>query len=123
MGGAPGSMDSVVAKIENLEQLPGGGKGIDKASVTEVFLFGLPPDTTALHLFKMMAPLGAIMKAKDNPSVCRGFGFVNFLSDDAADQAIQVLNGIPMSGGKTLKVEKKSAGRAAGGGIGGGGGD
>ena len=51
----------------------------------------------------------------------RGFGFVTFDDDDAADKAVAALNGTELDG-RTIKVDVAQAKQRSGGGGGGGGG-
>ena len=50
----------------------------------------------------------------------RGFGFVTFDDDDAADKAVAALNGTELDG-RTIKVDVAQAKQRSGGGGGGGG--
>ena len=51
----------------------------------------------------------------------RGFGFVTFDDDDAADKAVAALNGTELDG-RTIRVDVAQAKQRSGGGGGGGGG-
>ena len=51
----------------------------------------------------------------------RGFGFVTFEDDEAADKAVAALNGTDLDG-RTIKVDVAQAKQRSGGGGGGGGG-
>ena len=51
----------------------------------------------------------------------RGFGFVTFEDDDAADKAVAALNGTELDG-RTIRVDVAQAKQRSGGGGGGGGG-
>ena len=51
----------------------------------------------------------------------RGFGFVTFDDDEAADKAVAALNGTELDG-RTIKVDVAQAKQRSGGGGGGGGG-
>jgi RNA recognition motif-containing protein len=51
----------------------------------------------------------------------RGFGFVTFDDDEAADKAVAALNGTDLDG-RTIKVDVAQAKQRSGGGGGGGGG-
>ena len=52
----------------------------------------------------------------------RGFGFVTFEDDDAADKAVAALNGTELDG-RTIRVDVAQAKQRSGGGGGGGGRD
>eukprot|EP00931_Biecheleriopsis_adriatica_P114390 TRINITY_DN900_c0_g1_i14.p1 TRINITY_DN900_c0_g1~~TRINITY_DN900_c0_g1_i14.p1 ORF type:complete len:288 (+),score=54.56 TRINITY_DN900_c0_g1_i14:133-996(+) len=118
--------ESMCLALEGSGHLPGAG--IPKNQVIEVFVFGLPPDTTDAHLYRLFSTFGQISPkgcsvnfAKDT-GLCKGFGFVNFLSNESAQLAIESLNGFQFAPGKSLRVELKSEGKRAGGAAGGGGG-
>eukprot|EP00931_Biecheleriopsis_adriatica_P114385 TRINITY_DN900_c0_g1_i1.p1 TRINITY_DN900_c0_g1~~TRINITY_DN900_c0_g1_i1.p1 ORF type:complete len:281 (+),score=56.04 TRINITY_DN900_c0_g1_i1:83-925(+) len=118
--------ESMCLALEGSGHLPGAG--IPKNQVIEVFVFGLPPDTTDAHLYRLFSTFGQISPkgcsvnfAKDT-GLCKGFGFVNYLSNESAQLAIESLNGFQFAPGKSLRVELKSEGKRAGGAAGGGGG-
>ena len=80
-----------------------------------LFVANLPPNATTLDLHKIFSLFGAIntkgvktAKTEDGYS-CKGFGFVEFMDNSAAGQAIAKLNGMRLPDGHTLKVAKKAA--------------
>eukprot|EP00931_Biecheleriopsis_adriatica_P053928 TRINITY_DN3168_c0_g2_i1.p1 TRINITY_DN3168_c0_g2~~TRINITY_DN3168_c0_g2_i1.p1 ORF type:complete len:351 (-),score=53.97 TRINITY_DN3168_c0_g2_i1:49-1047(-) len=116
-GGGKGHADQFVDAIEKSNCLPGAG--MSKSQLTEVYVFGLPPDTNNFHLYKIFAPFGQIAPrgctatlAKDT-GLCRGFGFINFLTPESANLAIRSLNGFVFPDGKALRVELKGPGKQA----------
>lgn len=113
------SADQMVMTLEQSGALP--GSGMDRNQVIEVFVFGLPPDTKDEHLYRMFSPFGQISPkgcaatfAKDT-GLCKGFGFINFLSMESAQLAIQVLHGTQIGPGHSLRVELKKPGKNSGG--------
>lgn len=94
--------------------LPGGKWSNDENAL---FVGGLPSDMTDLDLYAIFSPFGAIpyrgvraMTHQDGmgKGTCKGFGFVNFISNDSAVQAISTLNGLEPSEGCTLQVMVKA---------------
>eukprot|EP00930_Biecheleria_cincta_P031096 TRINITY_DN21574_c0_g1_i1.p1 TRINITY_DN21574_c0_g1~~TRINITY_DN21574_c0_g1_i1.p1 ORF type:complete len:442 (+),score=70.55 TRINITY_DN21574_c0_g1_i1:22-1326(+) len=117
--------DQMVRTLEQSGVLP--GSGMDRSQVIEVFVFGLPPDTKDEHLYRMFSPFGQISPkgcaatfAKDT-GLCKGFGFINFLSMESAQLAIQVLHGAQIGPSHSLRVELKKPGKNSGGDASGGG--
>ena len=79
-----------------------------------LFVANLPRNATNLDLYKIFSPFGAIntkgvklMKVEDGHS-CKGFGFVEFMDNSAAEQAIAKLNGMRLPDGHFLEVAKKA---------------
>lgn len=112
-GGAPGgktSMDAICMALQASGALPG-----QKCPEGEVFVGGLPPDTTNEHLYIMFSPFGPIHSVKAmgvaENGMCRGFGFVNFTVAASANVAISVLDQAQMPGGGALRVSVKTAGQ------------
>ena len=91
-----------------------------------IYVGNLPWSTTEDDLRRAFGQYGEVQSAKvimdRETGRSRGFGFVE-MEDEAADQAIQALNGQDM-GGRSLKVNeaKPREERSGGGGYGGGGG-
>ena len=90
-----------------------------------IYVGNLPWSTTEDDLRRTFGQYGEVQSAKvimdRETGRSRGFGFVE-MEDDAADQAIQALNGQDM-GGRGLKVnEAKPREGGSRGGYGGGGG-
>lgn len=105
-------MNDIIEAMWDSGAMP-GGDGRTRESHVEMFIFGLPPDCTDLHLYQMMSPFGQIgargVMVKTNPQdgSCMGYGFVNFLAEESADMAISTLNGASLPNGKSLRVERK----------------
>jgi len=85
-----------------------------------IYISGLPADTTDLDLYEIFAPFGpipfkgvrAMMKEGGQ---CKGYGFVNFLTAEAARNAIQSLDRTLLADGSSLRVMTKGpAGPAKG---------
>lgn len=91
----------------------------------KLFVGGLPWSVTSEELQDMFAPHGEVTDAvviKDRESGrSRGFGFVEFEDDAAAQAAINALNNSEL-GGRTITVNEANDRPAGGGGGGGGGG-
>lgn len=110
-------MDHIIRSLVDSGGLP-GGNGQNKEHIVEVFCFGLPPDCTDIHLYKMFSPFGPIspkglkvMTSKEDGS-CIGYGFINFMSIEAAQLAIATLNGAILPNMRRLKVELKGSKKA-----------
>ena len=95
----------------------------------KLFVGNLSWDTNDDSLNTAFSPFGEITEAtviSDRHSGrSRGFGFVTFVDDEAADKAIAELNGTELDG-REIKVDVAQArdrSRDGGGGGGGGGGD
>lgn len=94
----------------------------------KLFVGGLPWSVTSEELQDLFAPHGDVLDAvviKDRETGrSRGFGFVEFEDDAAADAAVRALNNSSL-GGRTITVneanERPGGGRMGGGGGGGGG--
>jgi len=91
----------------------------------KLFVGSLSWDTNDSKLLQAFSRFGEITEAKvitDRDSGrSRGFGFVTFEDDEAADRAIAALNGTELDG-RTIKVNvAQERTRGAGGGGGGGG--
>jgi len=75
-----------------------------------LFVYHLPPDATEQSVYALFSSYGTVCSVKIMKDLRtgqhKGFGFVNMLTMDMAQLAIERLNGVPM-GMKTLKVELK----------------
>ncbi len=94
----------------------------------KLFVGSLSWDTNDDGLNAAFSPFGEISEAiviSDRDSGrSRGFGFVTFNDDEAADKAVAALNGTELDG-RTIRVDvaqAKERNRGGGGGGGGGGG-
>jgi len=91
----------------------------------KLYVGNLPFTFTSQHLEELFAPHGQVTSAQvimdrvTNRS--RGFGFVEFATDEAASKAAADLNGKPI-GGRPLTVNEARERTPGGGGFGGGGG-
>jgi cold-inducible RNA-binding protein len=97
----------------------------------KLFVGSLSWDTNDDSLNAAFSPFGEITEAivitDRHSGRSRGFGFVTFVDDEAADKAIAELNGTELDG-REIKVDvaqarERSGGDGGGGGGGGGGGD
>jgi len=92
----------------------------------KLFVGSLSWDTTDEGLQEAFAQFGEITEAKvitDRDSGrSRGFGFVTFTDDEAADKAMSAMNGFQLDG-RPIRVDVAQDRRSGGGGGGGGGGD
>jgi len=90
----------------------------------KLFVGSLSWDTNDDGLREAFSQFGEITEAKvinDRDSGrSRGFGFVTFADDEAADKAIAAMNGFELDG-RTIRVDVAQDRRAGGGGGGGGG--
>lgn len=84
----------------------------------QVYITGLPSDTTDLDLYKMFSPFGAInqkgVKAMRRDNQCSGIGFVDFTDAAMAQLAIDTLNGTTMPDGTVLQLMIKNSTRKGG---------
>jgi RNA recognition motif-containing protein len=93
----------------------------------KLFVGSLSWDTNDEGLRNAFAEYGEISEAvvisDRNTGRSRGFGFVTFEDDEAADKAIAALNGTELDG-RTIRVDvaqaKQRSDRGGGGGFGGG---
>jgi len=90
----------------------------------KLFVGSLSWDTNDEGLNAAFSPFGEISEAiviSDRyTGRSRGFGFVTFEDDEAADKAIEALNGTELDG-RTIRVDVAQAKERSGGGGGGGG--
>ncbi len=91
----------------------------------KLFVGSLSWDTNDDGLRSAFSPHGEISEATvisdRDTGRSRGFGFVTFDDDEAADKAVAALNGTELDG-RTIKVDVAQAKQRSGGGGGGGGG-
>jgi RNA recognition motif-containing protein len=89
----------------------------------KLFVGSLSWDTNDDGLHAAFSPYGEISEAiviSDRyTGRSRGFGFVTFNDDEAADKAIEALNGTELDG-RTIRVDVAQAKERSGGGGGGG---
>ena len=91
----------------------------------KLFVGSLSWDTNDDGLNEAFSQFGEITEAKvitDRDSGrSRGFGFVTFSDDEAADKAVAAMNGFELDG-RSIRVDVAQDRRSGGGGGGGGGG-
>jgi len=105
------SMEKVLQGFAQANCLPGQGMTYDDNAL---HISGLPKDCDDVHLYKLMAPFGAIpptgIKAMKHPDgTCKGFGFVNYVQASAMEAAMQMLNGTLLPDGTVMNVTPKQA--------------
>lgn len=88
---------------------------------TKLFVGSLSWNTTSEELQNAFAGCGDIVEAKvvtdRDTGRSRGFGFVTFEDDEAADKAVAALNGTELDG-RTIRVDVAQAKQRSGGGGG-----
>lgn len=109
--GKGGSMQTLKRTLMQTGILPGTGK---KTDACQLYVRGLPTDTTDLDLNEIFAPFGAIpargVKAMLNPDgTCTGIGFVDFVDEACARVASETLDGTELPDGKVLRVNIKNS--------------
>jgi len=92
----------------------GEGGGGDDA---RVYIGGVPYEITAEHLKAIFEPFGTIAACElvasvETAGTHRGYGFIEFTTEQAAANAIASMNGFAIAG-KSLKVGKATSGGAA----------
>jgi len=91
----------------------------------KLFVGSLSWDTNDEGLRNAFSPHGEVSEAvvisDRDTGRSRGFGFVTFEDDEAADKAVAALNGTDLDG-RTIRVDVAQAKQRSGGGGGGGGG-
>jgi hypothetical protein len=90
----------------------------------KLYVGNVPWQMTTEEVNEMFAPYGTIVSAtavpdRDNPGKNRGFAFVEYDSEEAAENAIREMNGKQVNG-RTLNVRESDENRPRGGGGGGG---
>jgi len=102
--------------------MPGGTRYENDENA--IYINGLPKDATDETLYQIFSPFGAIapkgVRAMMDPEGgCKGFGFVNYLDNGAAQTVISTLNGAQMPDGTTLTIKTKGPSSGKKGGKGG----
>jgi len=116
-----GGMDRILQGFLEAQCLPGHKLGNEDNCL---FVSGLPKDCDDIHLYRLLAPFGAItptgVKAMKFPDgTCKGFGFVNFVDAANMQAAAMMLHGTQLPDGSTMSVVQKKA-KQKGSGRGGG---
>jgi RNA recognition motif-containing protein len=85
---------------------------------SNLYIRGLPPTADDLYLYKVFAPVGAILSVKAIVSTetaqCAGYGFVKYATAEEAQKAIALLSSTPLPDGNMLMVTVKSPGKGKG---------
>lgn len=116
-GGKGGSIMQLKRQLHSSGVLP-GSKGTQPQE-NQLYIRGLPSDTTDGDLAEIFAPFGAIppkgVKAMMNEDgTCRGVGFVDFMSPECAQAATNALNGTALPDGSALGVYIKNSTKGSG---------
>jgi RNA recognition motif-containing protein len=102
----------------------GSAQGDVREMSKKLFVGSLSWDTNDESLRNAFSQYGEISEAvvisDRDTGRSRGFGFVTFEDDDAADKAVAALNGTELDG-RTIRVDVAQAKQRSGGGGGGGG--
>lgn len=112
---APG-IDGIVSTFESVGPLK-ATRGHEHHK-GQLYVAGLPPDTSNVHLYRLFAPFGSIgpkgVHAMMTPDgKCKGIAFVNFLEEESAQLAIATYNGAVLPDGTAMKVSMKMPKNAA----------
>jgi len=79
---------------------------------SNLYIRGLPQTADDLYLYKVFAPIGAILSVKSiqNPTGqgCAGYGFVKYSTTEEANKAIGLLSTTPLPDGTMLQVSVKT---------------
>jgi len=116
--GKGGSIQMLKRSLQTMGVLPGAKGGrIDDSC--QVYIKGLPADTSDRDLADMFSPFGPIpprgIKAMlDQEGQCTGVGFVDYLDADCAQAAVKALNGAMCSDGTSLRVALKNSTKGKG---------
>ncbi|XP_060607362.1 RNA-binding motif, single-stranded-interacting protein 3-like isoform X16 [Ruditapes philippinarum] len=87
---------SMPAASPNTSQSSGGSQsGAEQLSKTNLYIRGLNPNTTDKDLVNLCTPYGKIISTKaivdQTTNKCKGYGFVDFETNQAAEVAVQAL--------------------------------
>jgi len=86
---------------------------VEKSAVVQLYVSGLPMDTTDIDLYKLFSPFGCPIrpngvKAMQKPDgSCTGVGFVDVCDPGTAQLAISKLHGLVLADGSQLRVQPK----------------
>jgi len=82
-----------------------------------LFVYNLPSNSDENYLYRLFSPYGALHNVRLirdlATGVCKGYGFVNFMKLEDAQQAIMGLNGFQIAPNKALQVSFKSHGKSS----------
>ncbi|KAL4222016.1 RNA-binding motif [Mactra antiquata] len=83
------------AASPNTSQSSGGSQSGEQLSKTNLYIRGLNPNTTDKDLVNLCTPYGKIISTKaivdQTTNKCKGYGFVDFETSQAAEVAVQAL--------------------------------
>lgn len=86
---------SMPAASPNTSQSSGGSQSGEQLSKTNLYIRGLNPNTTDKDLVNLCSPYGKIISTKaivdQTTNKCKGYGFVDFETNQAAEVAVQAL--------------------------------
>nr|XP_060633731.1 RNA-binding motif, single-stranded-interacting protein 1 isoform X1 [Anolis sagrei ordinatus] len=86
---------SITSSNNNSSSSSSSNSGWDQLSKTNLYIRGLPPNTTDQDLVKLCQPYGKIVSTKaildKTTNKCKGYGFVDFDSPAAAQKAVSAL--------------------------------
>ncbi|XP_052247400.1 RNA-binding motif, single-stranded-interacting protein 2-like isoform X7 [Dreissena polymorpha] len=86
---------SMPAASPNTSQSSAGSQSGDQLSKTNLYIRGLNPNTTDKDLVNLCTPYGKIISTKaivdQTTNKCKGYGFVDFETNQAAELAVQAL--------------------------------
>merc|ERR1719183_2483200 len=81
---------------------------------SNLYVRGLPPQADDLYLYKVFAPVGAILSVKAVASPekggCAGYGFVKYSTCEEAAKAMTLISSTPLPDGTMLQVSVKTPG-------------
>lgn len=92
---------------------------VAKEEIAQLYIAGLPRDTTDLELYQLFTPFGCpiawngVKAMIGNDGMCTGSGFVDVMDYVSAERAMNALHGTVMPDGKLLKVQFKRTRAAA----------
>jgi len=124
MAGRPHVVDGKNVEVKRAVAREDADDPVINAKVKKVFVGGLKDDIEDEHLTEYFAQFGEVEKAEviseKDTGKKRGFGFVHFTDDDAADKAALIkfhtINGYKVEVKKALtKQEMRGGGRSRGG--------
>jgi len=85
---------------------------------SNLYIRGLPPTADDLYLYKVFAPVGAILSVKaimsPETTQCAGYGFVKYVTAEEGQKAIALMSSTPLPDGNMLMVTVKSPGKGKG---------
>lgn len=115
-GGGGGGGEGGGQGIEALMQLMmknGAFPQVDRSTLVQLYVSGLPPDTTDTDLYRMFAPFGCPIRPNGVKAMlredgsCTGVGFVDVYDAASAQMAMNAMSGTMLPDGKVLKVQQK----------------